>query len=234
VNTVLRFLGVMVAARVATRLPGVLATLVSGAILVATNLLPIWAVKSGNAGVGDVFLVYWIENVVVWLCGIVRCATAEGPGLPANRSPGENRELARFFALHYGIFTAVHGVFAIIMAAKIGLVGGLGQVALLAALIAASHLFSLGVYWFGRNERLVISPAVAMIAPYPRMLVLQLGFIAGFALIGGPDATSQGAQVDAVTFLCGLKTFVDLLLHVVEHVRRQRRVRSLVSSSVEE
>ena len=228
-NTVLRFLGVMLAARVAARLPGALAPLATGALLLATNLLPVWAVASGRIGMGDVFLVYWIENVVVWACGIVRCATAEGPGLPANRSVGENTELARFFALHYGIFTFVHGVFAIVMAGLVGLVGGLGQVLVLAALIAVSHLFSLGAYWFGRNERMVVSPGTAMFGPYPRMLVLHVGIILGFILIGGPSATDHGAQVTAVAWLCGLKTCVDLVFHLVEHGRRNRRIEALAS-----
>ena len=133
--------------------------------------------------------------------------------------------LAQFFALHYGIFTLVHGIFAILMAVAVGLVGGLGQVLLLGALIAASHLFSLGVNWFGRDERLVVSPGAAMFGPYPRMLVLHVGIILGFALIGGPNATDHGAQVTAVAWLCGLKTLVDLLFHVVEHARRQGRLR---------
>lgn len=226
-NTVLRFVGVVLAARLAARLPGPLATVVTAVILVATNLLPVWAVSTGRAGMGDVFLVYWLENVVVWLCGIVRVSTAEGVGLPVTRVSGDSLSLAGFFALHYGLFTLVHGVFAIIMAAVVGLVGGLGQVLLLAALIAASHLFSLGVNWFGRDERLVVSPGAAMFAPYPRMLVLHAGIIAGFALIGGPDATDHGAQVHAVAVLCGLKTLADLLFHVGEHVRRQKRVRTL-------
>ena len=229
-NTVLRFLGIQLVARLAAGLPGGLARLVTAAILVATNLLPIWAVATERAGMGDVFLVYWIENVVVWACGIVRVATAEGPGLPVGpRTADGSMSLQAFFALHYGMFTLVHGIFAILMAVAVGLVGGLAQVCLLAALIAASHLFSLGVNWFGRNERLVVSPGAAMFAPYPRMLVLHVGIILGFVLIGGPDATDHGAQVTAVACLCGLKTFADLLFHLVEHARRQGRLRVYVN-----
>ena len=42
--------------------------------------------RRSGSGMGDVFLVYWIENVVVWACGIVRTATAEGPGRARSRS----------------------------------------------------------------------------------------------------------------------------------------------------
>jgi hypothetical protein len=142
-NLVLRFLGVELLARAAGRLPAPMARVATAALLVVVNLLPVWAVLDRRAGMGDVFLVYWIENVVVWLCGIVRVATAEGidtAGGVTDRRTG----LAPFFALHYGIFTLVHGVFAIVMAVLVGLVGGLGQVLLLALLIAVSHVVSLG------------------------------------------------------------------------------------------
>ena len=185
-NTVLRFLGIMLVAGLAARLPGPFARIGTAVVLVVANMLPVWAVATERAGMGDVFLVYWLENVVVWLCGIIRVGTAEGPGLPSGtRTADGSMSLQGFFALHYGIFTLVHGVFAIFMAAYVGLEGGLGQVALLAALIAASHLFSLGVNWFGRDERLVVSPGAALWAPYPRMLVMHVGIILGFILIGG-------------------------------------------------
>ena len=230
-NTILRFLGIMLVAGLAARLPGWWARLGTAVVLVVANLLPVWAVATERVGMGDVFLVYWLENVVVWLCGIVRVATAEGPGLPVTRTTDDSMSLAQFFALHYGIFTLVHGVFAIFLAALVGLEGGLGQIALLATLIAASHLFSLGVNWFGRGERLVVSPGSALWAPYPRMLVMHVGIILGFVLIGGAEGVSDGAEVTAVAWLCGMKTAVDLLFHVLEHARRQGRLRVSVNGS---
>ena len=231
-NTVLRFLGIMLVAGLAARLPGPFARIGTAVVLVVANMLPVWAVATERAGMGDVFLVYWLENVVVWLCGIIRVGTAEGPGLPSGtRTADGSMSLQGFFALHYGIFTLVHGVFAIFMAAYVGLEGGLGQVALLAALIAASHLFSLGVNWFGRDERLVVSPGAALWAPYPRMLVMHVGIILGFIFIGGAEGVSDGAEVTAVAWLCGMKTAVDLLFHVLEHARRQGRLRVYVNGS---
>lgn len=231
-NVILRFLGIQLAARLATRLPGGLARLVTAVLLVVVNLLPVWAVATERAGMGDVFLVYWIENVVVWLCGIVRVATAAGTDTNVKVSGDTGgMGLPGFFVLHYGIFTLVHGVFALIMAVLVGLQGGIGQVLLLSALIAASHLFSLGVNWFGRNERSVVGQGTAMFAPYPRMLVLHVGIIMGFVFLGGPDAMDHGGQVQAVALLCGMKTLVDLLFHLVQHARRQSIVRVHVNGA---
>ena len=106
-HPLLRILGIELLARAARRLPGRVAPLVTALLLVAVNLLPLWAVLRGSAGMGDVFLIYWFENVVVWALGIVRISTAEGTGGPevkttSNSGPISN---ASFFALHYGIFT---------------------------------------------------------------------------------------------------------------------------------
>jgi hypothetical protein len=226
-NTILRILGIELVARAAARLPGGLARFATAAVLVVVNLLPVWAVMTERVGMGDVFLVYWIENVVVWACGIVRTATAGGPGrgtvpVTTNGVPGDMSS-AKFFALHYGIFTLVHGVFAIIVAAVVGLTGGIGQVVLLSLAIAASHLFSLGVNWFGRDERKVVSPGQAMFAPYPRMFVLHVGIIIAFgvALDGWEHGENGKDQVTAVAVLCLLKLLVDLGFHLWQHRSRQ-------------
>ena len=225
-NTLLRILGIELMARVAAGLPGGLARVATAVVLVVANLLPVLAVMTGSIGMGDVFLVYWIENVVVWLCGIVRVATAEGESYGNGKITATgvvNLSLAGFFALHYGIFTLVHGVFAIIVAAVVGLQGGIAQVLLFSLVIAASHVFSLGVNWFGRNERQVVSAGRAMFAPYPRMLVLHVGIIIAFgvALDGLDHGKNGNDQVTAVAILCIMKTLVDLAFHVWQHRTRQ-------------
>jgi hypothetical protein len=220
-NVVLRLLGIELLARLAARLPGGWARLATAVLLVAVNLLPVWAVLEGRAGMGDVFLVYWFENVVVWACGIVRVATAQGIDTMGGVT-GRRTGLAPFFALHYGVFTLGHGFFAVFMAVVVGLEGGIGEVLLLSLLIAVSHLVSLAVNWFGRGERLVVGAGTAAWAPYPRMLVLHVGIILGFVFIGGPNSTDHGGQVNAVAVLCGMKTLVDLLFHL--GTRRRRAV----------
>ena len=226
-NTLLRFLGIELVARAAARLPGGLARLATAVVLVVVNLLPVWAVTTERIGMGDVFTVYWIENVVVWACGIVRTATAQGAGkdtvpVTTNGVRGDMSS-AKFFALHYGIFTLVHGIFAVIVAAVVGLDGGLDQVVLLSLAITVSHVFSLAVNWFGREERRVVSPGQAMFAPYPRMLVLHIGIIIAFgvALDGLDHGENRGDQVTAVAVLCVMKTLVDLGFHLWQHRSRQ-------------
>ncbi|NPC42561.1 DUF6498-containing protein [Nocardioides sp. zg-1230] len=58
------------------------APLLSSGWLVLGNLLPLWAVWAGHMSVGDVFVVYWIENVSYWAITIVKVRTARGPDTP--------------------------------------------------------------------------------------------------------------------------------------------------------
>lgn len=218
---VLRLLGVELLSRLAGRLPGPLAWWASLALLVVVNLLPVLAVLEGQAGIGDVFLVYWFENVVVWLTGIVRIATAEGTGGPEVRSSGTPIGLTEFFALHYGIFTLVHGVFTVVIVVLTGLDGGVLPVLLLSAAIAASHLVQLGVVWFGRDQRRLVSPGSAAFAPYPRMLAMHAAIIGGFFFVlGGPSGDGPLGEDTGVAILCGLKTVLDLAFHLRRRPRQ--------------
>jgi hypothetical protein len=213
-NLVLRLLGLNLLAHVGTRLSNPAARTASSLVLIAANLLPLWGVLRGALGLGDVFVLYWLENLVVWFTTTIKILTAKGVTGP--EAPGAaNAVLAAFFAFHFGLFTLVHGVFSFILA---GVSGGFRgepwEWIVIVGAILASHLFSLGVNWFGRGERDVVNPRRAMFVPYPRMLVLHMAVIGGFFLVVGTDRGDN--SVAAVALLCVLKTVVDLGLHLRE------------------
>lgn len=211
----LRFLGLGLIANVGTRLPNRTARSISAVILIIANLLPLWAVWRGELGVGDVFVIYWLENVVVWLLSIIRICTSNGDATRFAQ--------AAFFAFHYGLFTFVHGAFALILALLSGGFKGTALYWILAvAMMLVSHLVSLGLNWFGQGERRHVTPGQAMALPYPRMLVLHGAVIGAFFFLGGPDGRATDA-VGAVALLCGLKLAVDLGFHIWEHLRHRPR-----------
>lgn len=223
-NALLRILGLNVLAQVGSRMSSPAARTTTSIVLIAANLLPLWAVLRGDMGVGDVFVIYWFENVVVWFTSTIKILTARGVSGPTEQAPrASNAPLAGFFALHFGIFTVVHGAFSFTIA---GLTGGFTGdrwtwVILLAA-ITASHVFSLGLNWFGQGERNVVSAGRAMAAPYPRMVVLHLSVIgAFFLLLGRPDEASN--DIAPVALLCGIKTFVDVCFHLRERYAFRHR-----------
>lgn len=221
----LRLLGLGSVARAGSELPPGLPRVVSSVLLVVANLVPVWGVLHGDLGVGDVFVLYWIENVAVWLVTIVKIATAQAPEDPTKvtmtmngrRVAPDPRVMAGFFAFHYGLFTLVHGVFAFVLAFTTGgFTGSAGFWVLSVLVLVWSHALSLALHWFGRDERARATPSRTMLLPYPRMVVLHLSVIGAFFLLGGPDGRPAEA-IGPVVLLCGLKTLVDLGFHLREH-----------------
>ena len=221
-SMILRVLGFQALSELVRRLPQAQARLLSATVLLLVNLFPLLWVALGKMGPGDVFFVYWLENVVVWLCTMVRIATAEG-GTP---SPGSRIFTTIFFSFHFGLFTLVHGVFTVFLVVMLNHGSLSGDYRLVALGILLGHLFSLGLNWFGRGERRWVTVEQAMWAPYPRMLVLHVAILgSGFLLAGFIDGSARA--IWAVVLLCGLKTAIDLGLHVRERVRFARSAPSL-------
>ena len=246
VTALLRILGVELMARLGRRLPAPAARALSALMLVGANLLPLWAVLEGRLGMGDVLLVYWFENVVVWFTTTVKLLTTtrrrtRTAGL-ALRSSGPlfgrfeetfagkswvsgDPAFALFFAVHFGIFTLVHGMFTAVVAGIAGLHGSVLDWVATTGTILLSHILSVGLNWFGRRERAFARPGWVMAAPYPRMLSLHLTVILGFFFLGGPDGRTAN-DVGAVALLVVMKTVLDLVFHVAEHLILARQVRA--------
>lgn len=223
-TSLLRILGVEVMVQLGRRLPAPVSRLLSALVLLLANLFPIWAVLEGRLGMGDVLVLYWFENCVVWFTTTIRILTIR-PGGKALRArswmTGDLHE-ARSFATHYGLFTLAHGVFSIVLAAMVGLEGGpLDWVAVMAAILFG-HALSMGLHWFGRHERDVVSIGWVAAAPYPRMVALHLTVILGFILLGGPHGP-DAADPANIALLMAAKTGLDLVFHVSVHLALGRR-----------
>ena len=227
-NVLLRVLGLNLLAHVGSRLPSTAARTTTSIVLIAANLLPLWAVLTGAAGVGDVFVIYWFENVVVWFTTMVKIVTARG----GTADLTGNVLTAAFFAFHFGMFTLVHGLFSFILANLTGgLTGEPRTWLMLVAAILASHLVSLGLNWFGQGERNVVTARQAMAMPYPRMIVLHLAVIGGFFLLLGLGRSDGSYDaVGPVALLCGLKTVLDVLFHLRERLANRRALRGTLES----
>lgn len=223
-DLLLRMLGLRALAYAGSRLSDPTARTITALVLIAANLLPIIAVLRGSAGAGDVFVLYWLENVVVWFTTTIKILTAAGNETSVAGRVG----MAAFFAFHFGVFTIVHGVFSFVIAGITGgFHGGPWYWLVTVGAIFVSHVVSLGVNWFGRGERTVVTPQRAVAMPYPRMLVLHFAIIGGFFLAmrpwDGPPEFGDGASTLPVVLLCTVKTALDLVLHL-----RERRANSAV------
>jgi hypothetical protein len=183
----------------------------SGAILVASNLLPLYGVIAWDWPVFYVMALYWAENVLAGVFTLLRMLAANPlPALP----------LGAFFCFHYGMFCFVHGVFvnALFNTAqeRSGEVSALVQTLLgapgLAAatvLLALSHGWSFVAHVLGTpRESREQDLRKIMMRPYGRMVVLHLAILfGGFAVMA-----LQRPEAPLVVLIL-LKTALDLGLH---------------------
>jgi hypothetical protein len=132
-----------------------------------------------------------------------------------------------FFCLHYGMFTALHGVFVI---GFFGgreydrMVQGLWTIDAAAravadfdlwlplAVLAGSHLFSFCWNYVLRGEYRLAELSKQMGRPYARVIVLHLTI-----LVGGWAVMLLGSPLWALLVLLGLKVWFDLKAHLKEH-----------------
>lgn len=198
-------------------MPGALHPLaLSTAALVLANLVPLAGVLLGLWSVAEIMLLFWAENVVIGLFQVARMGTV----LVLRRAFGL-AVLIPFFAVHYGIFTAVHGMFVVTLFAPPGTDGLEGAAALLASPagllwpllgLLASHALSFAVNFLGGGEWRRLDGTKLMTQPYGRVVVLHLVIIAGGAI-----TLSLGEPIGALVLLVLLKIAVDVVVHRREH-----------------
>jgi hypothetical protein len=169
-----------------------------------------------------VMALFWFENVVIGGFNVLRMMVS-GARFGAGGVLGAVF-MAAFFSVHYGLFTAVHGVFVVMLfgATELGresmnggvfgplasmmarLVGsGEGWIAM--AAILAAHAVSF-IQWVVATRARPTPLRELMAAPYGRIVVLHVTLIAGGFLI-----MSLHAPVLGVLLLLVLKLAYDLV-----------------------
>lgn len=90
--------------------------LVTGWILVAANLIPIYGVIVHDWEVFPLIFLYWLENLFLGALQVVRIGLVPlPPELPRAASLFGKVFMMTFFTVHYGGFCMVHGVFVFAM-----------------------------------------------------------------------------------------------------------------------
>ncbi len=201
---------------------------VSQLALLAANAVPLVGVLVLGWTPGSILALFWAETAVIGGYTLLKFWTAApAPGVPVLA----RAFLSAFFTVHFGLFMAVHAVFASLIAgaaeggepsggdlAPFGgpLVllrwlepGGL-RLALLGLVV--SHGVSFVQHWWLGGERRRTGLQQAMMQPYPRVIVMHVTVLVGF---GG--ALLLGAPALAIAVLVAVKTGVDLLAHRRQH-----------------
>jgi hypothetical protein len=214
------------------------------AFLIAVNLIPLFGVVFLGWGLFPIMVLYWLENGIIGLFNLPKIVLASAPvgGLPNSISGGPAAArsglppgllgsgfLMVFFAFHYGMFWAIHGLFVFV------LFGGSGDPfsgtndpfamslpawwTFAAISLLLSHGVSFVTNFLGKREYLAVSPSEQMGQPYSRVIVLHVTILAGGFLIA-----MLGTPVAALVLLVILKTAIDVRAHLKEHRKAERRL----------
>jgi hypothetical protein len=191
-------------------------------VLLAANLVPLAGVLLWGWDAFALILLFWMENVVVGVFFILRMLLADprDPALWAAKL-----FMVPFFCFHYGMFTAIHGLFVFalfgekryeardlqVLEPAAQAAGDLGLWLPLAVLVG-SHLFSFLYNYLWRGEFQRVELRKLMTAPYQRVVVLHLGII-----LGGMAVAALGSPVWALVVLLAMKIGLDWRAHLKEH-----------------
>jgi hypothetical protein len=192
------------------------------ALALATAAVIAWGVLVLGWSPFVVMLLFWFENVVIGVFNVARML-ATGLRLGAAGVLGAVA-LSAFFTVHYGLFTAVHGMFVVLLfgGAEVGR-GAMdgGPAAPLAAMfdylfaerdgwlavlaIVLVHLSGF-IQWLVRTREAPPPLKSLMGAPYGRIVILHVTLIASGFLVQALQAPVAGALL-----LVGLKLAYDLV-----------------------
>lgn len=159
----------------------------------------------------DMMLVYWIQSVVIGIANFYRMLNLDQFSTEDfqinNRSveptPQTKRQVAGFFALHFGLFHLVYFVF--LMSGEFGDPRLGFDLLICAGAFAVNHWYSYR-YHLASDRSGTPNIGTMMMTPYARVLPMHLTIIFGSALGAGG------------VFLFGLlKTIADGVMHQVEH-----------------
>lgn len=200
----------------------------SATALVAANLVPLAGVVFFGWDVFVVVFLFWLENVVVGFFNLLRMLWVERG---AERFPLAKLFVMPFFLVHYGMFTAIHGVFVLVLFGGQGVRGaGFPTVDTVVRLVAeyhlwlavlalvASHGYSFVTNYVAEQEYRRVTLQQLMQQPYGRVVVLHLTI-----LFGGFLAMALRQPVVGAFLLVVLKVGLDVRAHLREHARLQPR-----------
>ena len=204
---------------------------VSAWVLIAANLVPVAGVLFWDWSVFALLALFWMENVVVGVFFIARmlCADPADPALWLGKL-----FMVPFFCFHYGMFTAIHGLFVFMLfgggayaasdpwhvlepakraATDFGLWLPIG-------VLVASHGFSFVWNYLvgGQFRRVQLTRLMAQ--PYARVVALHIAII-----LGGIGAAALGQPIWALLILLAVKIAIDLAAHLKEHSKRESEAR---------
>ncbi|HEY4495249.1 MAG TPA: DUF6498-containing protein [Candidatus Paceibacterota bacterium] len=185
--------------------------------LLFSNLITIFFATRDGWSLSTIMLIYWFQSVIIGLFNFIRILQLtefSTNGLIINDSPAQPTKrtkifIAFFFLAHYGLFHVAYLAF-ILSGSADGLLNGktdaidVRLLVLTVILFFANHLFSF-IYNRPRDTKKQNIGSL-MFHPYIRIIPMHITIVAGSIFASA-----------MLPFFLILKTFSDVLMHIVEH-----------------
>jgi len=203
--------------------------------LLAANSVVLFGVVLAGWDAFAIVLFYWTENIAVGFYNVLKMALVRMPNPAAHLA---KLFMIPFFIIHFGGFTAVHGIFVLSMFNRAGqpfsrgpdwpcflafvqlLLNAISQayavmppnMKFAALALFISHGISFLYNYLIKAEYASASLPKLMGRPYARVVVMHVAIIAG-----GFVSLALGSPVGLLLILVLLKTIIDVRLHFREH-----------------
>jgi len=186
-------------------------------LLIAVNVLALAVAYHQRWPLNSLMLLYWGQSVVIGLSYVLRILALEKFSTdnftindqPVEPTPATKRQVAAFFAFHYGFFHAIYFVF--LLAAPKTAPRLDAWFWLCMAAFAVNHFWS---YRYNRELDRQGTPNIGtlMSTPYLRIFPMHLTIVTGAFLGKG------------LLLFGSLKVLADIAMHLIEH-RQLKKVR---------
>lgn len=191
-------------------------------LLIISNLIPVYLVLNEHWSVSQLVLLFWLENIIIGIINIFKMLTCQPDKRPRNQN---DRKSITFFAIHYGGFTLVHGIFVMTfffvidfdngpIAGDYGLADTLSSRDFWWAFMALllSHGFSYYWHFYKGDEKNMETVNSLFFKPYGRVIILHLTIILGAWLV-----IWLQQPIWALLLLVFLKIVLDAAAHLWSH-----------------
>lgn len=180
-------------------------------VLLTANGATMWYALFENWTLSTVMVVYWVQSVIIGGFNVLRILSLQKfstEGFYMNDNPVPQNECAKkqtaaFFAFHYGFFHLIYMVFLLADSSGINL----KYVLMGGVIFFFDHLFSFK-HNIKRDRQKIQNIGHLMFFPYARIIPMHITILIGGVLYG---STSH------LIIFFGLKTFADVIMHVIEH-----------------
>lgn len=199
-------------------------------VLIIVNLISVYGIFAWNWDLFIILLLFWLENIIIGLINLVKIL-AVNPKDIVNWV--QKLFIVPFFVVHYGAFTAGHGLIILTIFGEQTLLMKkleedpsiffsemmimLQEYSLLWVLLAIllSHIFSFVWNFIRKEEWKKTTVHKQMILPYARVFVLHF-----LVIVGGIVALALSAPSYLLVLIVLLKIVVDVRLHVRSHANK--------------